>query len=157
MSNGYLSVELFRNKKSKRLLIHRLVAQAFISNPDNLPQVNHKDEDRENNNVENLEWCTAKYNMNYGNGAKTRHSKIDYSTEKRKEIARKNGLMARKSVIQLSKDGKYISKFESIRQASEALKIDASHICDVAKGKRKSAGGYMWEYERSVDLSLYHV
>lgn len=157
MNNGYLSVELFKNKTRKRLLIHRLVAQAFIPNLDNLPQVNHKDENRQNNEVDNLEWCTPKYNMNYGNGAKTRHSKIDYSTEKRKEIARKNGATVKKCIIQLSKDNEYINKFESIKQASKALKIDASHICDVAKGKRKSAGGYVWKYERSVDLSLYHV
>ena len=63
---GYKSVELFNNNGSKRLLIHRLVAQAFIPNPENLPQVNHKDENPSNNNVDNLEWCTQKYNCNYG-------------------------------------------------------------------------------------------
>lgn len=59
---GYLTVQL----RNKRFTVHRLVAQAFIPNPDNLPQVNHKDEDKTNNNVTNLEWCTAKYNSNYG-------------------------------------------------------------------------------------------
>lgn len=65
--NGYCSVALSKYGNMKRHKIHRLVAQAFIPNPDNLPQVNHKDENKENNRVENLEWCTAKYNINYGN------------------------------------------------------------------------------------------
>lgn len=65
-SNGYLRVTLTKNKKYKHFKVHRLVAEAFIPNPNNLPQINHKDINRKNNNVSNLEWCTAKYNMNYG-------------------------------------------------------------------------------------------
>lgn len=63
---GYMSVYLCLNGKIKTYKVHRLVAQAFIPNPDNLPQVNHKDEDKTNNSVENLEWCDNKYNNNYG-------------------------------------------------------------------------------------------
>ena len=63
--NGYCTTYLYKNNKKKSFLCHRLVAEAFISNPDNLPQVNHKDENKLNNCVENLEWCTAKYNVNY--------------------------------------------------------------------------------------------
>ena len=63
---GYIQVSLYKNGIKTGLKVHRLVAEAFIPNPDNLPQVNHKDEDRTNNNVTNLEWCTAKYNSNYG-------------------------------------------------------------------------------------------
>lgn len=63
---GYLQVNLYVNKKSDWQLIHRLVAKAFVPNPNNFPQVNHKDEDRGNNCAENLEWCTNKYNNNYG-------------------------------------------------------------------------------------------
>lgn len=65
-SNGYLFVGLRKDKKRKFKYIHRLVAEAFIPNPNNLPQINHKDENKQNNCVNNLEWCTNKYNQNYG-------------------------------------------------------------------------------------------
>lgn len=150
MPNGYLSVELFKDKKSKRLLIHRLVAEAFIDNPDNLPVVNHKDECRCNNNVSNLEWCTQAYNLNYGTARerKTKNTHHYYKSERIKEIARKNGASVSKRVIQLSKDGKCIKEFETINQASRALNINASHMIEVAKGERKSAGGYVWRYKK---------
>ena len=63
---GYMRVTLFFNNKAKAVYVHRLVAEAFISNPNDLPQVNHKDEDKTNNCVDNLEWCTNAYNTNYG-------------------------------------------------------------------------------------------
>lgn len=64
--NGYFRVHLRKDGKLKTFKIHRLVAEAFIPNPDNLPQINHKDEDKTNNRVDNLEWCSARYNCNYG-------------------------------------------------------------------------------------------
>ena len=64
---GYLKINLWKNNKSKMFLVHRIVAETFILNPNNLPQVNHKDENKSNNCVENLEWCSKKYNNNYGN------------------------------------------------------------------------------------------
>lgn len=70
--SGYYYVDLQR----KRRLVHRLVAEAFIDNPDNLPEVNHKDEDKVNNSVENLEWCDSKYNANYGTRNKRRGKPI---------------------------------------------------------------------------------
>lgn len=66
-SDGYMSVGLHKGGKEKKFLVHRLVAEAFIDNPKNLPEINHKDEDRTNNNVDNLEWCDRFYNLNYGN------------------------------------------------------------------------------------------
>lgn len=148
MKRGYCSVELFKGSNSKRLLIHRLVAEAFIPNDSNLPQINHIDENPMNNTVDNLEWCTAKYNMNYGIGAKTRHLRIDYSTENRKRIARENGMKRAKPVSQY-KDGLKVNTYRSAKEASSKTGIDPSHICDVTRGKRKTAGGYCWEYERS--------
>ena len=69
---GYLRVQLSSNGKAKMYSVHRLVAIAFLPNPDNLPEVNHRDEDKINNSVENLEWCDGKYNVNYG----TRNDRI---------------------------------------------------------------------------------
>ena len=71
-ARGYLDVLLTRNKKRKRFYIHRLVAKEFILNPNNYPIINHKDENKLNNNMENLEWCTVKYNNNYGNAKEKR-------------------------------------------------------------------------------------
>lgn len=68
-TKGYKTVTLTKDGKSKTVFVHRIVAEAFIDNPDNLPMVNHKDEDKTNNFVENLEWCTASYNRTYGKGA----------------------------------------------------------------------------------------
>ena len=75
-SNGYKSVSLTKDGKSKSFYVHRLVADAFIPNPDGLPMVNHKDEDKTNNFVDNLEWCTNDYNVNYGTSIKRRAQKI---------------------------------------------------------------------------------
>lgn len=66
-NKGYPCVHMYKNNKYKTKNVHRLVAISFIENPNNLPQVNHKDEDKTNNVVTNLEWCTNKYNCNYGN------------------------------------------------------------------------------------------
>ena len=68
--DGYIKVILCKNNKTRFLSIHRLLAEAFIPNPNNFPQINHKDEDKSNNSLENLEWCTCKYNINYGNRTK---------------------------------------------------------------------------------------
>ncbi len=68
--NGYKRVSLHKNNKQKNYFVHRLVAMTFIPNPNNLPLVNHKDENKTNNSVDNLEWCTQKYNINYGSAIK---------------------------------------------------------------------------------------
>lgn len=144
---GYCTVELFKSGESKRLLIHRLVAKAFIPNPDNFPQINHKDENRSNNSVDNLEWCTAKYNMHYNNGIERRTANRNYDSELLRETARRNGKTVSKPVLQIDKD-EIIARFESAKAASLATWINHTHICDVANGKRKTAGKYNWVYER---------
>lgn len=149
MTTGYLSVELFKNGKRKRCSIHRLVAEAFIDNPDNLPCVNHKDENKQNNNVENLEWCTYKYNSNYGT-CKEKIKKNRVISDKLRNSIRATGLKNAKPVIQLTKDNVVINRFDSIMKAAEALNIDHGHISSVCKNKRKTAGGYKWKYEREV-------
>lgn len=75
-NKGYLQVYLCKDGKIKRFYLHRLVAKVFIPNPENKPFINHRDETRSNNCVENLEWCTAKYNINYGTCIEKRSTKI---------------------------------------------------------------------------------
>ena len=81
---GYLKINLWKNNKSKMFLVHRIVAETFILNPNNLPQVNHKDENKSNNCVENLEWCSQKYNNNYGNRLNNIRKKLMEKNVKKK-------------------------------------------------------------------------
>ena len=150
--SGYESVELFSEGIGKRLLVHRLVAGAFIPNPDNKEQVNHKDENKRNNSVQNLEWSTRKENMNYGTRLFRQKNSTDYSDKKRKLIARKNGKAVAKPVLQIDRSGNVIHRFCSIAAAQNALGVKRSHIVECCKGQRKSSIGYLWRYEGSVDL-----
>lgn len=144
---GYCSVDLYdSNHKRHQMLVHRLVAEAFIPNPDNLPQVNHKDENPRNNSVENLEWCTAIYNMHYNNGVARRSAKINHKTEKIKEAARKNGKTVSVPVIQMSEDGKFISRFSSIAEAKKAINHPYAQISRACKTGGKACG-YRWKKE----------
>lgn len=132
---GYLHVVLSDGKgHRKAFVVHRLVAMAFIPNPDNLPFINHKDENAKNNRVENLEWCTQQYNCNYGTHnarmAKTLH-----------ETA-----YQRKQVVQLSTDGRLISIYASIQEGADALGISRSSIDLCCKGKNKTGHGFKWMY-----------
>lgn len=89
-AHGYYRVALTKNGTTKCYFVHRLVAEAFIPNPDNLPQVNHKDECKTNNSVENLEWCTAIYNTRYGTGIKRQSESrrgIPLSEERKRKIS----------------------------------------------------------------------
>lgn len=151
--NGYYTVQLFNNGKGKRLLIHRIVAKMFIPNPNNYQQVNHKDENKCNNHVANLEWCTPKYNMNYGIAAKTRHSKINYKkiSDKMKKSQMSVGNNNATPVLQFDKSGKFIKQFDCEIDAIKELKAKSNHISEVCRGKRKSFLGYFWKYkEREV-------
>jgi len=131
-SNGYSLVMLGKNKTYSSKLVHRLVAQAFIPNPDNLPQVNHKDENIENNCVDNLEWCTSKYNANYG----TRNYRC---REKHRHQF--------KPVYQISIDtGEVIKTWDCMSDAGKAVGISPDTISRVCKGKLKTGGGYYWKF-----------
>ena len=126
--DGYLRVGLWKENKVKFYTVHRLVAQAFLDNPNNLPEVNHIDEDKTNNHVENLEWCDNKYNMNYGTCIQRRAEKLS------------------KPIIQLTLDGKVVQVWSSLSEVQRQLGWQSSHICQCANGKRKSAHGYKWRY-----------
>ena len=124
--SGYLRVTLCKNGKTKHYLVHRLVAIAFLSNPENLPQVNHRDEDKQNNHVDNLEWCSAKYNTNYG----TRTQKTS------------------KSVLQFTKTGELIAEYPSTHEIERLYGYDCSSIAACCRGYRlKSAYGYIWKFK----------
>lgn len=127
--NGYLRVTLCKDGKIKPFFVHRLVAQAFIPNPDNLPQVNHKDENKLNNSVENLEWCTQIYNSNYGTGV---------------ERCAKQKM---KMICQFSLDGEFIQEWKSIKEASTTLGIHHGNITQCCKGNRNHAGMFVWKYK----------
>lgn len=128
MRTGYIGIGLNKNNKRKPFKIHRLVAEAFIPNPENLPVVNHKNEKKNDNRVENLEWCTYKYNSNYGSC-------------KLKKIHKAN-----KKVKQYTLDGKYIKTWESIKEASISYNLKGYSISYCCNGKRNHAGGYKWKY-----------
>lgn len=153
--NGYFSIELSdQNHKSKRFLIHRLVGIAFLDNPNGLPCINHKDEDRGNNCIENLEWCSHKYNSNYGTCIERRVKNTDYSKPFYKKLAVENSMKNRVKVAQYSLDGELIATYESGADASRKTGINHSHIMECCANKRyKTVGGFVWKYaERSDDL-----
>ena len=146
---GYCRVVLYKNKKSKRYLVHRLVAQAFIDNPNVFPIINHKDENPGNNNVENLEWCTYSYNTSYGTARIRSVMNTDYKkrTQNTDYPARDEKL---KKPVLMMKDGKVVKEFDSIKSATKELggkNAHGSNITYVCKGKRKRAYGYQWKYK----------
>lgn len=122
---GYLRVCLTKNKKAYSLTIHRLVAIEFIKTDDLKLHINLKDENKHNNCVDNLEWCTQKYNNSYGS-----------RTEK-----------TQKKVVQINKDGKFMKCWDSIINAERQLDIPHANIISCCKKQRKTAGGYMWKYK----------
>lgn len=152
-NNGYYGIELRNNKGHKRLSIHRLVALTYIPNPKNLPFVNHKDEVKTNNNVNNLEWCTHKYNITYGSIQERRKLHTDYSKLSYKENAIKNGKSVCRAVSRFTKEGNYLDSFESARDAARQLSLTSNHITECCNKKRKSSNGFIWRYEGGNDLS----
>ena len=126
--SGYLFVTLYKNRKRKSHFVHRLVASAFIGELPDGYQVNHIDENKKNNNVENLEYVTPKQNSNHGT-AKERKA------EKR-----------RKRVEQYSKSGKFINGYNSLVEVEKQTGIKKTSICNNLKRRSKTAGGYVWKY-----------
>ena len=116
---GYLQVVLCKNGEKKMCCVHRLVAQTFIPNPQNLPQVNHKDEDKDNNSVQNLEWCDQKYNNNYG-------------THNQRMAEKKS-----KPVIQYTKSGEFVKEWPSTIDVQRNLNYSQGNISNCCTGKLK--------------------
>ena len=125
---NYLMISLSKNGKCKTKYIHKIVAETFIDNLNQYKYINHKDENKLNNKVDNLEWCSAKYNCNYG--------------DRNKKIANKLS----KKINQYDLNGNYIRTWNSSREIEKTIKIDQSNICLCCNDKRKTVGGYKWKY-----------
>ena len=119
VSHGYKLVKY----KGKMYRIHRLVAECFLPNPNNYAEVNHKDEDKSNNNVENLEWCTHQYNINYG-------SRTERTSKK---------------VLQMTLDGRFVKEWESVKECGRHG-FDQSAVSACCNNKRKTHKGYLWKW-----------
>ena len=123
---GYFYVNLCINGNHTSYAIHRLVAEAYIPNPYNLPQINHRDENKANNCLQNLEWCDTKYNINYG----TRNEKASNS----RKIP----------ILQYDLDGNFIREWSSATDVGQEVR---ANIVKCLKGRYKTSHGYIWKYK----------
>ena len=130
----YKMVSLCKDNTKTNVCVHRLVAESFIPNPNNLECVNHIDENKHNNRVDNLEWISRADNVNYGT-----------SHERTVKTKIKNGTMKHKSVCQLL-NNQIIATYHSVKEATMNTGINSSNIVQVCKGDRQTAGGYTWRY-----------
>lgn len=131
---GYKTVRLSKNGKAKNKFVHVLVLESFEKRPHGLTQINHKDENKENNNLTNLEYCTNYYNQNYG------------SCSANKSKATINDIRKSKKVIQLTKEGTVVRHFPSLREVERVYGFQHGHIRDACNGKLHTAYGYLWAW-----------
>lgn len=138
---NYLQINLYKDGRMFKFSIHKLVANAFISNPNNYPCINHKDEDKQNNTVENLEWCDYKYNNSYGG--------------RLNRVSENNCLS--KNVLQYTKNEQFIKEWQNARFAiigNNFFNKDVANIKTIKRainnccsGERKTAYGFKWKYK----------
>lgn len=161
-NKGYLTVNLYKNGKMKRLLLHRLISIAFIPNPENKPCIDHINTDRLDNRIENLRWCTQKENhnnplsiVNHGNASRGRIvSEEQKKNQSEKMKGRFKGVRkSSKKIIQLTLDGIFVREWDAIKDAAESLGVSSSAIWNCLNGKCqvKSIKGFKWEYKKETD------
>ena len=136
---GRLWVELMKDGKKRQFLIHRLVGMAFIPNPDNLPQINHMDENPKNNRVDNLEWCTGEYNVHY---YIERHPMAARNRKSTGKYHRKLD----KPVNQIDFDGNIVKQWDDARTVVNEFGYNQWSITQCCDGKRNTAYGFRWQY-----------
>ena len=134
-TDGYLMC--YVNGKNK--LVHRLIAECFLPNPNNLPQVNHINEIKTDNRVENLEWCDGKYNSNYG----TRNERI----AKKNSVVQKNHPKKSKPVLQYTLGGRFVAEYPSLSEVQRQLGFSEGNISFCCNGKLKSAYKHLWRWK----------
>lgn len=155
--HGYRRVLLYSKNKRKDWRVNRVIATTFIPNPNNLKQVNHKDEIKLNDRADNLEWCTSKYNNNYGTLPKRRselRKKFKYSdsskikmSESQKRIVKRGGQSPyAKKVYQYDKAGDLIKMWDSLSDIERELGYAHGNVGDVARGNKEFAYGFSWSY-----------
>ena len=132
---GYCVLSLCKNYKRQSKSVHRIVAQAFIPNSNNLPQVNHIDGNKTNNNVNNLEWCNNSYNQLHANKLGLNKHRLESVKE-----------VCNKPVAQLDMNGIELNRFNSLREASNKTGFSYKSMSLCTLGKIKSCGGYVWKY-----------
>jgi len=136
---GYKHIRLRKDGKRKMYLVHRLVAMAFIPNPDNLPIINHKDENPDNNSPENLEWCTYQYNNTYGHHGE-KLSKSITGTINRKGTS--------KVVLQIDiETEQIIEEYPSAREVERRTGFNQGFICKCCRGEKNKAYNYIWKFK----------
>lgn len=142
---GYEFVQLCDKGRETSKCIHRMVAESFLDNPDNLPQVNHIDGNKRNNHIDNLEWVSCSQNIKHA-----------FNTGlKKKKMGKENPLYGRcgiestrhREVNKYDLEGNFIESYISIREASKKNNINASNISSVCSGRKKMAGNYIWKYK----------
>lgn len=145
----YLLVCLCKDQQRSMKRVHRLVAEAFIPNPENLPMVNHKDENPSNNHVDNLEWCTAKYNSNYGTAReRIKETRKKNNSNKLMLLTRleNKSSMYPKSVAMIDNDGNVVKNYFSISDAARDIGVHVNSVSRVCMGKRRHTHGYKFKY-----------
>lgn len=141
INSGYYTIKLWTSNKFKQILVHRLVAETFIPNPNCLPEVNHKDGNKENNCINNLEWVTKSENVQHAvNNNLTKNQKFVVSANNKK--------LKSKPVIQYDIDGNYIATYNSVSEICRLYNYSQGAISNVCRNERSKAYGYIWKYKQ---------